>query len=81
MRHACTPLCKFPVVKCQLFDRARFEACRGRCLSEIDDDPPSFASCLSGRKSLNSYAQISASVGTFLPVMTLPIRDTFIKCL
>src|SRR5262245_20863005 len=27
-----------------------------------------------------TYAQISASVGTFLSLMTLPIRDTFIRC-
>ena len=27
------------------------------------------------------YAQISASVGTFFPVITLPIRDTFMRCL
>jgi hypothetical protein len=27
------------------------------------------------------YAQISASVGTFLLVMTLPMRETFIRCL
>ena len=27
------------------------------------------------------HAQISASVGTFLPAMTLPIRDTFMRCL
>ena len=27
------------------------------------------------------YAQISASVGTFLSLMTFPMRDTFIRCL
>ena len=27
------------------------------------------------------YAQISASVGTFLSGMVLPIRDTFMRCL
>ena len=27
------------------------------------------------------YAQISASVGTFLFVIILPMRDTFIRCL
>ena len=27
------------------------------------------------------YAQISASVGTFLSLITLPIRDTFMRCL
>ena len=30
---------------------------------------------------LKTYAQISASVGTFLFAMTLPMRDTFIRCL
>ena len=30
---------------------------------------------------LKSYAQISASVGTFLFAMTLPILETFIRCL
>src|ERR1041385_6901206 len=27
------------------------------------------------------YAQISASVGTFLSLITLPIRETFMRCL
>jgi hypothetical protein len=27
------------------------------------------------------YAKISSSVGTFLFVMTLPMRDTFMRCL
>ncbi len=29
----------------------------------------------------SAQAQISASVGTFLPVMTLPMRETFMRCL
>jgi hypothetical protein len=30
---------------------------------------------------VGSYAKISSSVGTFLFVMTLPIRETFMRCL
>ena len=67
-----------------LIDRVSFSS--GTIEAEISGVPAPGVGCggglcRHGGPARRGYAQISSSVGTFLPAITLPIRDTFIRCL